>query len=190
MNLEEHLIGRSLDFKRAKGKTLIFEARILEDSRHPYMMACIAGLMTLAAVIGIHLTQPGGGTFLAVMAVTPSAVYFTYRFMMCLAAYRRLKVDMHENILTISESSGAFGSVDKCLSLSQIRVIYADELGESVNVDYTPTICLSWKDPETHGEFLNIEFGNDRQKFISWLRDHQVPVLPSSALILEDAEGE
>lgn len=190
MNLEEHLIGRSLDFKKAKGKTLIFEARILEEARHPYMAACLAGLMTLGAVICIHVAQPSSGTLLSIWAVIPSAAYFAYRFILCLAAYRRISIDLSKPSLTISESSGAFGSVHSLRSLSQVRIIYADDLGEAINVDYTPTILLMWQDREVQGEFLNIDYGEERQKFLSWLKDHKVPILPSSALILEDGEGE
>lgn len=190
MNVEDHLIGRSLDFNKAEGNNLIFEAKILEEDRHPYWTSCIAGSLTLVAVICIHLIHANSGTLLSVFAVIPSAAYFAYHFILCLTAYRRITFNINKVSLTISESSGFFGAVHSRRSLSQVRVIYADEISGTANKDHAPSILLMWKDRDMQGEFLNMDYSVDRQKFISWLRDHQVPILPSAALILDDAAGE
>ena len=189
VNLDESLVGHSLEFKKLKGQTLIFEARLPEEARHPYMTGFLGSLLTLVTVFAIHLTLPSAGTAIASLATIPAAAYHAMQYLVCIRTFRRLSIDLSKGQFIISESRSGIAAVQTSHAPSEVKVIYSHD-DEPLGDNSSPTILLDWKNPEMQGEFLNIDYGQERQRFIRWLRDHHVPVKHHPSFGHEDEESE
>lgn len=189
MILDESLVGYSLEFKKLKGQTLVFEAKLQENARHPYMTGFLGSLLTLAAVLAIHLTLPSDGTAIACLATIPAAAYLAMQYLVCIRTFRRLSVDLSKKQLIISESRSGIPAIQTSHDPSEVKVIYSHN-EEPSGDNCSPTMLLDWKNPEMQGEFLNIDFGEERQRFIRWLRDNHVPIKPHPNFVHEDEEFE